>query len=55
VSASQIVSTLPTGSNDKIASGQRLLIRFIPEPGMLLLIGSGAAGLALLGRKRMRK
>lgn len=55
VSASQILSNLPTGSNDKIGSAQRILIRFIPEPGMLLLIGSGAAGLALLGRKRMRK
>lgn len=55
VAASQVKSTLPTGSNDFIASGQSLLVRFIPEPGMLLLIGSGAAGLALLGRKRMRK
>ena len=55
VSGSQIVSTLPVGSNDKIAAGQRLFIKFVPEPGMLLLIGSGAAGLALLGRKRMRK
>jgi hypothetical protein len=55
VSASQIVSTLVAGSNAKIGSGQTLLVRFIPEPGMLLLIGSGAAGLALLGRKRMRK
>ena len=55
VSQSQIRSDLPSGSNDKIAAAQSLLIRFIPEPGMLLLIGSGAAGLALLGRKRMRK
>jgi hypothetical protein len=29
-------------------------LRFIPEPGLLLLLGSGAAGLLLLGRFRMR-
>jgi hypothetical protein len=38
-------------------SGQfaRILVHFIPEPGLLLLLGSGAVGMALLGRKRMRK
>ncbi|MBW2269135.1 MAG: PEP-CTERM sorting domain-containing protein [Deltaproteobacteria bacterium] len=55
VTGAQILSTLPAGSNQKIGTGVQLLVRFIPEPGMLLLIGSGAAGLALLGRKRMRK
>ncbi|MBW2267152.1 MAG: PEP-CTERM sorting domain-containing protein [Deltaproteobacteria bacterium] len=55
VTGAQIKSTLPAGSNKKIGAGVSLLVRFIPEPGMLLLIGSGAAGLALLGRKRMRK
>jgi hypothetical protein len=29
--------------------------RFIPEPGMLLLLGSGVAGLALIGRSRLRR
>ena len=28
---------------------------FIPEPGLMLLIGSGVAGLVLLGRSRMNK
>jgi hypothetical protein len=38
-------------------SGQfsRILVHFIPEPGLLLLLGSGAAGMLLLGRKRMRR
>jgi hypothetical protein len=31
-----------------------LKLHFIPEPGLLLLLGSGVAGLVLLGRSRMR-
>jgi hypothetical protein len=27
----------------------------LPEPGLLLLIGSGAVGLAILGHSRMKK
>jgi hypothetical protein len=30
-------------------------LHFIPEPGLLLLLGSGITGLLLLGRQRMRK
>ena len=33
----------------------RLTINFAPEPGLLALLGAGAAGLALLGRKRARR
>ena len=32
----------------------RLTLRFVPEPGLLLLMGSGLLGLAILGRTRMR-
>ena len=32
-----------------------LTLHFIPEPGTILLLGSGIAGLAMLGRKRMSK
>jgi hypothetical protein len=28
---------------------------FVPEPGTVLLLVTGAAGLAIVGRKRMRK
>ncbi len=32
----------------------RLTLRFIPEPGLELLLGSGIAALAIMGRGRMR-
>jgi hypothetical protein len=32
----------------------RLTLRFIPEPGLVLLLGSGISALTLLGRGRMR-
>ena len=51
----QIVTNLPLGSTGKKGSFVILVIRFIPEPGLLLLLGSGVVGLALIGRKRMRR
>jgi hypothetical protein len=57
----QVVTTNHTatvgvpGNSDISGQFSRILVHFIPEPGLLLLLGSGAAGMALLGRKRMRK
>jgi hypothetical protein len=51
----QVVTNLTNGSNQKIALFGFLTIHFVPEQGMLLLLGSGVAGLVLLGRHRMRK
>lgn len=57
----QVVTTNHTstvgvpGNSDLSGQFSRILVHFIPEPGILLLIASGAAGMALLGRKRIRK
>lgn len=40
--------------NDMQAVMTTLTLHFIPEPGMLLLLGSGVAGLVLLGQRRLR-
>jgi hypothetical protein len=53
VTPNQIVTN--SALNEKIGSFVILAIRFIPEPGLLLLLGSGVTGLALLGRRRMRR
>ena len=57
----QVVTTNHTttqgvpGNADISGQFARIVVHFIPEPGLLLLLGSGAVGMALLGRKRMRK
>jgi len=54
VTPSQVRTNLSLGSSVKVATITELLIHFIPEPGLLLLIGSGIVGLVVLGRSRMR-
>jgi hypothetical protein len=54
VTPNQIQTNLPLGSNEEVTAGAFLLIHFIPEPGLLVLLGSGVAGLGLLGRGRRR-
>ncbi len=47
---------LKTGSlAGNIAGSVTKTFTFVPEPGTVLLLLSGAAGLAIIGRKRMRK
>jgi hypothetical protein len=55
VTPNQVVTNLTLGSQQKMGSFVIAAIRFIPEPGPLLLLGSGVAGLVLLGRGRMRQ
>jgi hypothetical protein len=49
------ITVVGPGDNDINGNISRLLVHFIPEPGLLLLFGSGAVGMVLLGRKRIRK
>jgi hypothetical protein len=50
------VSTIGVpGNNDLLPLFGILTIHFVPEPAMLLLLGAGVAGLAILGRHRRRK
>jgi hypothetical protein len=55
VSPGQISTNLPLGTSDKMGGLIILVVRFIPEPGVLLLLGSGMIGLAMLGRRRLRR
>jgi hypothetical protein len=54
VTPSQVRTNLSLGSAKKIGVLTEILIHFIPEPGLLLLIGSGIVGLVVLGRSRMQ-
>ncbi len=51
----QVVTKGIAGNTTKIALFTSLTMHFVPEPGLMLLLGSGVVGLALLGRSRMRK
>jgi hypothetical protein len=53
ISPMQIVTNLTSGSNAKLSLFSTLRIHFIPEPGMLILLDVGVAGLVLMGRRQM--
>jgi hypothetical protein len=55
VTPSQISTNLTGGSAALQSSLSSIRFHFIPEPGMLLLLGSGVTGLILIGRARLRK
>jgi hypothetical protein len=55
ISPSQVFTQgVPGGYSDTQALFTRLTLKFVPEPGLSLLLGPGVVGLALLGRRRMR-
>lgn len=55
IAPQQVTTTGITGNSSELTLFAALTIHFIPEPGLLLLIGSGVVGLGLLGRSRMKK
>jgi len=55
VAPQQVTTSGISGNSSQLTLFASLTIHFIPEPGLLLLIGSGVVGLGLLGRSRMKK
>jgi hypothetical protein len=55
VTPAQTQTNLPLGSSKKLGGGIVLRVHFIPEPGLFLLLAAGVGGLAVLGRRRLRK
>lgn len=55
VTATRTLAVGLTGPNSVSGQLTRLTIHFTPEPGLLLLLGSGSLGLALLGHHRRRR
>ena len=55
VVASQTTTSGVPGNGDKSGNITFARTHFVPEPGLLLLLGTGAVGMVLLGRSRMKK
>lgn len=55
VTPSQVTTNITSTSSARISAPLIGTYAFVPEPGMLLLLVSGAAGMAILGRRRMKK
>lgn len=51
----QVTTNLTSGSAELLSLFSTMKFHFVPEPGMILLLGSGVVGLVLLGRHRMKK
>ena len=55
IAPQQVITSGIAGNSTALTLFATLTLHFIPEPGLLLLIGSGVVGLGLLGRSRMKK
>jgi hypothetical protein len=55
ISPQQVITSGVPANSAALTLFATLTLHFIPEPGLLLLIGSGVVGLGLLGRSRMKK
>jgi hypothetical protein len=54
IAPQQVTTTGVPGNSAVLTLFSTLTLHFIPEPGLLLLIGSGVVGLGLLARSRMK-
>jgi len=55
IAPQQVATEGVPGNSTRQALFSTLTLHFIPEPGLLLLIGSGVVGLGLVGRHRMKR
>jgi hypothetical protein len=55
VQAATVKTAGITGNSQNVSLFIDLRLHFIPEPGLLLLLGSGVVGLAVLGRSRLKR
>jgi hypothetical protein len=55
VSPGQVTTNITATSSLRVQQPSKLRLRMVPEPGLLLLLGSGVTGLAALGSRRMRR
>ena len=55
ISPEQITTAGIVGNSTKMNLFLTMTLHFIPEPGLLLLLGAGVVGLGLLGRSRMKR
>ena len=55
ISPATVTSVGLPANNQKLSLFSTLTLHYVPEPGLILLIGSGVVGLGLLGRSRLRK